>query len=125
MSTLQIFPRVVPRWPEQVRLYLEWKMCIYSKSLYTNLPKRNTLFFNCTSISCCCENNFIALRKSSVLWFTSLYENSCRNCSVTTSQCLLRREKKHHLFKMCCWQLTAHQSNLEMKICDAEVRLFI
>lgn len=66
MSTLQVSPRVVPRCcsstfrrPEQVRLYLEWKMCIYSKSLYTNLPKRNTLFFNCTSISCCCENNLL------------------------------------------------------------------
>lgn len=26
---------------------------------YTNLPKINTLFFNCTSISCCCENNLL------------------------------------------------------------------
>lgn len=75
---------------------------------YTNLPKINTLFFNCTSISFCCENSLLrcvnlignynsnvltVISKSTVLWFTLLYENSCRNCSVTTSHWLLRREK--------------------------------
>lgn len=92
---------------------------------YTNLPKINTLFFNCTSISCCCENNllrcvnqvFFGLRH-----YTKTHVETVRSRQATA---YFDKKKNPHLFKMCCWQLTAHQSNLEMKICDAEVRLFI